>query len=286
MHAIHEIIVYGTDKRQQALQKLFEKAGAVVSSEEASAAEIRYCQKQEAGCTILLPVPCPSEIREQILMHTASGSLILGGNLSADFVKQCQTRGLQVYDYLKSPSVVIHNGIATAEGAICEAIQRSPWNIYGHHCLVMGYGRCGSILAGRLLGLGASVTVSARDSEKRAKAQVMGCDILTDATDLSKYYFVFNTVPAPVLTKTLLRQLPKEACIIDIASAPGGCDFRYCEEIGLQAVLCPGLPAKYAPASSAEIIFRHLHEVFPIREQSGQAHFDSLVSKADCSPQE
>lgn len=265
MHAIHEIIVYGSDKRQQALQTLFEKSGAVtVSSREYEETEIQYCQRQEAGCTILLPVPCQAELREQILMNTVSGSMILGGNLPAEFVKQCEEQGLQVYDYLKSPSVVVHNGIATAEGAICEAIRHSPWNLFSHDCLVTGYGRCGSILANRLLGLGARVIVSARDAEKRARAQVMGCALLTESTDLSTCYFVFNTVPAPIVNKALLDRLSEDVCIIDIASAPGGCDFEYCEKKGLQAALYPGLPAKYAPKSSAEIIFNHLNEVFHI----------------------
>lgn len=265
MHAIHEIIVYGSDKRQQALQTLFEKSGVVtVSSGEYEDAEIRFCENQEAGCTILLPVPCPAEIRKQILTNAVPGSMILGGNLSTEFVRQCHEQKLHVYDYLNSPSVVIHNGIATAEGAICEAIRRSPWNLYSHDCLVMGYGRCGTILADRLLGLGAHVIVSARDAEKRAKAQVLSCDLLTDSTDLSACYFVFNTVPAPVVNEALLNRLSKDVCIIDIASAPGGCDFSYCEKKGLQATLCPGLPAKYAPKSSAEIIFRHLNEIFHI----------------------
>ncbi|MCH5266730.1 MAG: NAD(P)-binding domain-containing protein [Lachnospiraceae bacterium] len=265
MHAIHNIIVYGSDKRQLALQELFKQAGAVtVSPTRYNESDIQYCQEQEAGCTILLPVPCPGEIREQILKDAAPGSLILGGNLPSEFVARCLKQGLLVYDYLDSPSVVIQNGIATAEGAICEAIRHSPWNLYQHNCLVMGYGRCGSVLADRLLGMGAYVIVSARDPQKAAKAQVMGCSLLSDNTDLSQCYFVFNTVPAPVLTSSLLNRLPGDAVIIDIASAPGGCDFTYCEKKGLQAALYPGLPAKYAPKSSAEIIFKHLNEVFQI----------------------
>lgn len=265
MHAIHEIIVYGTDKRQLALRELFKEAGAVtVSPDEYAESEMRYCQELEAGCTILLPVPCTGEIREQILKNAAPGSIILGGNLPSEFVAKCLKQGLLVYDYLDSPSVVIQNGIATAEGAICEAIKNSPWNLYQHDCLVMGYGRCGSVLADRLLGMGAHVIISARDPQKSAKAQVMGCSLLSENTDLSKCYFVFNTVPAPVLTSSLLSRLPGDAVIIDIASAPGGCDFAYCEKNGLHAALYPGLPAKYAPKNSAEIIFNHLNEVFQI----------------------
>ena len=42
--------------------------------------------------------------------------------------------------------------------------------------------------------------------------------------------------------------------ILDMASAPGGVDYEACKELGISAALLPGLPGKYAPASSAEIL--------------------------------
>lgn len=70
----------------------------------------------------------------------------------------------------------------------------------------------------------------------------------------SKYDFIFNTVPAPVLTKERLQGVKPEVCIIDIASRPGGTDFSYCQESSIFAKLCLGLPGIYAPKSSAGIL--------------------------------
>ena len=38
-----------------------------------------------------------------------------------------------------------------------------------------------------------------------------------------------NTVPAPVVTGAIIRELPRDAYILDIASKPGGTDFACAE---------------------------------------------------------
>ncbi len=48
---------------------------------------------------------------------------------------------------MKMNDVAILNAVATAEGAIAEAIKRSIINIHQSNCLVLGYGRCAQILA-------------------------------------------------------------------------------------------------------------------------------------------
>lgn len=54
----------------------------------------------------------------------------------------------------------------TAEGAVAEAISLSPVNLYRSRCLVTGYGRCAAILADRLKGMGARVTVAGRNASR------------------------------------------------------------------------------------------------------------------------
>lgn len=269
MEPIHQISLYGSDKRQLMLGKLFEEAGVSVQylKETGRIPDIASCQVSSSATTILLPLPCPQSLYEMILSCVEPGYRILGGNLPASFVDQCTRSGAKVYDYLKSPSVVIHNTVATAEGAVCEAIIHSPWNLHGSDCLVMGYGRCGSVLAHRLAGMGCHVTISARDIIKVAQAETYGYEILHSGTDLSRFRFLFNTIPAPVIHETFLKQLSPEVTIIDIASAPGGCDFDYCRKHEISAYLCPGLPAKYAPKSSAEIIFQHIQEIFQLQSK-------------------
>ena len=67
---------------------------------------------------------------------------------------------------------------------------------------------------------------------------------------------IVNTVPAPVITKLIIKELPRDAYILDIASKPGGTDFNYAKENGILAELVLGIPGKYAPKESAYILER------------------------------
>ena len=69
---------------------------------------------------------------------------------------------------------------------------------------------------------------------------------------LSEYDFIFNTIPSRILLEPQLQRLGSNTVILDIASSPGGVDYQASEKLGIPAFLCPGLPGKYAPKSSAE----------------------------------
>jgi len=57
-----------------------------------------------------------------------------------------------------------------------------------------------------------------------------------------------------------LKELPAGMTIIDIASGGGGVDHDYCQCHGIRAKLCPGLPGKYAPKTSAKILHEYITE--------------------------
>jgi hypothetical protein len=124
---------------------------------------------------------------------------------------------------MESNEVAIKNAVATAEGAIAHAIERSPVNLHKSACLVMGYGRCAQVLAHKLRGLDAAVAVCARSPDQRALADAFGYEAipLTDLPEAARRFdFIFNTVPAPVLTEAALLALKSGAFIVDIASIP------------------------------------------------------------------
>jgi len=172
-----------------------------------------------------------------------------------------QEHGLRLTKLMELDEVAILNSIPSAEGAIQYAMQHSDITIHGSKSFVLGFGRCGITLARMLQGLGAHVTVCARSAPDLARIQEMN---LTPAhmSDLRKEMeaadFIFNTVPAPVLTAEVLARVPKSCVIIDIASAPGGTDFRYAEKRGLTAMLAPSLPGIVAPKTAGQILARTL----------------------------
>ena len=75
-----------------------------------------------------------------------------------------------------------------------------------------------------------------------------------------EYAYIFNTVPKKVLTSKELENVSGEVTIIDIASRPGGTDFEYCRANKINEVQALGLPGKYAPKRSAEVLMKVIEQ--------------------------
>jgi len=153
--------------------------------------------------------------------------------------------------------LAILNSIPTAEGAIQRAMQELPVTLHGSPVVVVGFGRCGMTLARMLAGIGARVRVVARERGQLARAFEMGLDT-SDLEELGEVIAeagaVFNTIPALVLTRRVLERLPRDAVVVDIASAPGGTDFAACADLGIKAFLELGIPGKVAPWTAGEVL--------------------------------
>lgn len=169
----------------------------------------------------------------------------------------CAAAGLDLVELFDRDDVAIYNSIPTAEGALVMAIQNTDFTIHGSNAMVLGMGRTGFTMATTLQGLGAHVSVGVRKQDHFAKAEVMGWKaFMTDRLpeEVGDTDYIFNTIPSLILTAKVISRLPRHACIIDLASAPGGVDFRYAEKRGIKALLAPGLPGIVAPKSAGMIM--------------------------------
>ena len=187
--------------------------------------------------------------------------LLFAGNIPRNIIELCKEKKAFSYDLLKNDKIAIMNAIATAEGTIMEAIKNSDSNLHGSNCLVLGYGRCGKVLAAKLKGLDAKVTIAARSPEALAYADAAGHSTVflnKMNSSLSDYHFIFNTIPSLVLGQESLMNVSSDVLIIDIASAPGGVDYDYAKGHGIKAELCLGLPGKVAPKTSANILLNEI----------------------------
>ena len=163
------------------------------------------------------------------------------------------------FDYADDISLPVYNSISTAEGAICEAILHSPFNLHKSRCAVLGFGKCGHSIVYRLKGLSANVSVFTDNAEESARASVIADKSFPlNHFPITPEIFAsfFNTVPAQFINEETLKNVDLSALIIDIASSPGGVDYDAAQRLGISALHCLGLPGKYAPASSA----RHLKQ--------------------------
>ena len=233
---------------------------------------------QEAlnGASVVLgPAPFRAPdgpLAEELGEHIKQGQTLIAGGLPRALKERCAEAGAPAHDLLEREDYSVLGAIATAEGAIAEAAMRSGGTIHLSDCLILGYGRCARPLAKKLMGFGARVVVAARRWEAACAAIADGCEVL-DFTMLPRHIFrfayIFNTVPAVVLDASLLRGVTAEAMIIDIAAAPGGVDYALAEELGLNAVLCPGLPGKYSPRAAGESVAQTARII--LEEQEGAA---------------
>lgn len=191
------------------------------------------------------------------LRRAKSTAVLFTGIANAVMHSWAAQAKLPVIELLERDDVAILNAIPTAEGAIMLAMQHTAFTVHDANCVVLGYGRVGMTLARSLKGIGARVYVGVRNREQYARAyesshhpfELANLNQLIRQADL-----VFNTIPAPILNADILAHVQKHALIIDLASRPGGTDFRYCDKRGIQAMLALGLPGKVASDTAGRIL--------------------------------
>jgi len=284
-----KIGIFGGDKRQVYMAlSLLDKDYSVYTyrlfNQIKHKNHIEVCGLDELmkNCRILIgPIPLTKDLvtisdgtvcgSENTIIHLLNKDhMLFGGMIPSDIIKVCDKKGVFCYDLMKSDKIAVLNAIATAEGAIMEAIRISDRNLHQSRCLVLGYGRCGKVIADKLKGLNANTTIAARNEDALAYASAAGfstiklCDI---KALLPCCQYIFNTIPALVLDQECLKLVSEDVVIIDIASAPGGIDYEYALNHGINAKLCLGIPGKVAPRASADILVTEIEAL--IKERSG-----------------
>lgn len=192
-----------------------------------------------------------------LLKGLRPGHRLIAGDFPEELRAHCEEKGIPLHALLEREDFATLNAIPTAEATIAQAIIKSSGNLQQSDCLVLGFGRCGRAIARKLKGLDANVTVALRRWPNACAALTAGfqaVDMEALPWLVPRPRYVFNTIPAPVLGEELLRLLPKEALLLDVASAPGGIDFEAARQMGLNAELLPSLPGKYAPRAAGEAI--------------------------------
>ncbi|MBA9086074.1 dipicolinate synthase subunit A [Fontibacillus solani] len=196
-------------------------------------------------------------MKQETFAAIREGTLVYTG-MAKSFLKRMSAEyGFRLIELLDRDDVAIYNSIPTAEGAVMMAIQNTDITIHGSSCIVLGIGRTGFTLAKTLQGLGANVQVGVRREADVARAVEMSwkpfktTDLSANTGDID---LIFNTIPTMIITAQIISKLPRKAVIIDLASAPGGTDFRFAEKRGIKALLAPGLPGIVAPKTAGIII--------------------------------
>ena len=245
---------------------------------------IEKTEEFEKAKIVILPLPCsdgegflktafPKERIKlsEIVEHLQKGSVLMGGLLPKEIVSAAKEKDVFVCDYYYREEFAVRNAALTAEAAAATLMEMLTESISTVPVLVLGHGRIGRLLSAILKALDAKVTVAARRFSELAWIRSEGMTPLEFRLldeEIGKFKVVFNTVPAPVLTKEKLVLMDKNALIIDLASEPCGTDFAAAEELGITAKKALGLPGKFAPKTAGEILKETVLNVLSEKEDS------------------
>lgn len=269
--------VVGGDLRQVSLAGLLQQDGHTVQTyamerrpEQASLTGSDTLAGLERADCVILPLPAAGEgellhaplsdrriALPDLVAAMRPGQLLCGGKLPPSLVKLARARGILVADYFAREELAVKNAVPTAEGAIQIAMEELSTTLQDTRVLVIGFGRLGKMLAQRLRGLGAQVTVSARSYADLAWIEALGFQAeRTDELEgwLCNYGLIINTVPALVLGEAALEDVSPDCLLLDLASRPGGIDREAAAALGLKVIWALSLPGKVAPATSGRII--------------------------------
>ena len=234
------------------------------------------CLKEvaEKSENLLLPIPmCKNgkinisteeEITtDEFLTYLKKGQHLFAGKIPKEFKKAAAEKKISCYDYMEEERIAIYNSIATAEGTIGEILKTSPYNLQGSKFLILGYGRCGKILAKKLQALDGIVTVCARRQEVLMEAFAFGYQTLS-LEELSfrmkEFSFIINTIPKRIIGEEVLEEMDPNSIFYEIASEPYSVDLKCAKAKEIRVEVLGALPGKYSPVSSALILKEYILE--------------------------
>lgn len=168
-----------------------------------------------------------------------------------------------IHDYELHEPLSVAGAVATAEGALCVAMDCLPCTLLQAPVAVLGFGRIGKLLAHRLRGLGADVTVFARKEADRAWARAYGyrACATTETSALRGMRAIFNTAPARLLHADAVATLSPNVLYLELAST-SGIDLNAATAHGIRVESALGLPGKHVPESAGLALAQTLLTLF------------------------
>ncbi|TFB23162.1 dipicolinic acid synthetase subunit A [Filobacillus milosensis] len=203
------------------------------------------------------------QLSEEWLNEFPEHCLLFTG-ISTPYLNEITSFKNRLIKLFNRDDVAIYNSIPTAEGTVMFAIQQTDFTIHNSNVTILGLGRVGKTLIHTFKGLGANVSVYSRNDDELARifeyqATPISFEDLEES--MKTCNILINTIPTLVVTPSLISALPRDSLIIDLASKPGGVDFRFAKKRGIKAILAPGLPGLVASKTAGMILARVIHNI-------------------------
>lgn len=196
--------------------------------------------------------------------------ICVGGLIPCQMKDELIKKGCTVFDLCENERYAYLNAVPTAEGAIGIAISHTKTTLNESSCAIIGYGRIGRCLTRRLKGFNADISVFARKEKDRSEAEAEGYDAydIRNINDvISSFDVIFNTVPSVIVNGDGVKNIKKDAVVIELASDKGGFDTESALKYGVNIITARSLPGRTAPVSAGKIIAKCLDSFLKTEEQ-------------------
>ncbi len=262
----HEVKVYGFEKIENF--KECETYENMLSSSEIVVLPIPFTKDKK---TINMPLS-NRNIRIQELVYYLENKTIFAGNIPEDIQEILKEKQNEVIDFMQKEEFAVLNAIPTAEAIIEIILKNTNKILQGSHCLILGFGRIGKVLAHKLQGLSVDVTCMITNEIEKAWAVAYGYEITTIQkvqnyyAKIKQYDIIINTIPK-IIFKEELKEIKKETLVIDLASKPYGIDRKIVEEENINFIEALGLPRKISTNVVSKIYERHHKTIYINKKQ-------------------
>ena len=257
----HEVKVYGFEKIENFRE--CETYENMLSSSEIVVLSIPFTKDKK---TINMPLS-NRNIRIQELAYHLENKTIFVGNMPEDIQEILKEKQNEVIDFMKKEEFAVLNAIPTAEATIEIILKNTNKILQGSHCLILGFGRIGKVLAHKLQGLAVDVTCMVTNEIEKAWAIAYGYQTTTIEklqnfyTKIKQYDIIINTIPK-IIFKEELKEIKKETLVIDLASKPYGIDRKIVEEENINFIEALGLPREISTNDISKIYERHHKTIY------------------------
>lgn len=171
-----------------------------------------------------------------------------------DYLRKLKNKYNLNYIYLKEDKEFNKiNSLATSECVLMFSIEVLPIILKEASILILGYGNSAKELVNDYLHFTNNILVAVRRKEiqnELTEKNIKNININELKDYIEKYDLIINTIPSLIIDEELLRYISPSSYILDIASFPGGVDYKKAKEYGINAYLLPSLPSKFKPKSS------------------------------------
>lgn len=163
---------------------------------------------------------------------------------------------------LTDENYIYKNSLLTAEGLISYLISHRRMPLYQSRILVLGFGHCAKPIVRYLKAFQSDVDVGLRNRQLDKEVKKLGASPYPiDTIKWGRYDIIINTVPSCIIDHKAIDCMSKQVMIVDIASYPYGLDHHYALSCGLNALILPSIPNKYAYGYAGKMICDEIERV-------------------------